>query len=66
MTGVVVVWVVGRPRGIAPTGWTASEGGYEEMRGGTRWVRNELGLMGGIRAIGRSGIPERMERWIAC
>ena len=27
MTGVVVVWVVGRPQGIAPTGWTAGEGG---------------------------------------
>ena len=32
------------------------------MRGGTRWVRNELGLMGGIRAIGRSDIPKRMDR----
>ena len=24
--GAVVVWVVGRPQGIDPTGWTAGEG----------------------------------------
>ena len=32
-------------------------GFYEGMRGGESRVRNELGLMGGVRAIARSDIP---------
>ena len=31
--GMVFVWVVGRPQGIAPTGWTAGEGDSSCGRG---------------------------------
>ena len=52
MTGVVVVWVVGRPqgiwvvgrpRGIAPTGWTAGERVMRRCVGGRGGFGMSLG-----------------------